>query len=514
MKVLSYENWWFWLLAAWTVGALLGWLLGVLLFKRQQIMMQAELHETKDERTDLQVRLQKTLAELAAKSADLATAMKSKGVLEATSKSRERDFAAKALEVDAALRKQAALEAALRARENDLVNKSNEYINSIGRLSSLEATLKARESDLVGKSNELVAALARQSTLEAALQIKAGEVAALSAKLQAALHDRSFFESSVQGLTKELETVRAQHETLQGELDLSRMTIATYEKSLKERTTQVGRLEAELERARAELEIASERGSSRQFKAESHASKASPIRRTESGGQRSKIQRISEQRDLPMDEEIEEEPSPRTPATKTTPTREPATRRAIMSTGAPQVIAPQSNNGHDDPEIPSAASSPQRLADIKGVGSTFEKRLFQAGIATFWQLAQLTDEDMDRIFELTPLQRESTDLDKIRKDALALAKKTKTQGSFWTLEPPDDLEIIEGIGKAYEKKLYAAGMWTFEKLGAARVEQLERVINATALRRPNYDEWIEKAKMLAALKKRSTGSRAKRPVRT
>lgn len=165
------------------------------------------------------------------------------------------------------------------------------------------------------------------------------------------------------------------------------------------------------------------------------------------------------------------------------PTRAPATDTAFANL----------RNRHEDDETPFEAACPQHLSDIKGIGSVYEQRLYAAGIGSYWELAHLSDDDFKRILEFTPLQLERINLNDIRADALRLAKATKSQGRRWTRQAPDDFEPLEGIGHTYEKRLYDAGICTFEALANASVELLEEICHAPAQFRPDYALWIKQA---------------------
>jgi len=145
---------------------------------------------------------------------------------------------------------------------------------------------------------------------------------------------------------------------------------------------------------------------------------------------------------------------------------------------------------------------PQDLAMTRGIGSVFEQRLYAAGIGTFWELANLTDDDFKRILELDDRQLLRVDFEAIRNDARRLALETDSVGRVWQGEEPDDFEPLEGIGSVYERKLYEAGICTFEALANATVEQLMAICPPTKLRKPNYADWIAQARIMAQKKQR------------
>jgi predicted flap endonuclease-1-like 5' DNA nuclease len=142
-----------------------------------------------------------------------------------------------------------------------------------------------------------------------------------------------------------------------------------------------------------------------------------------------------------------------------------------------------------------AVACPQDLSRVRGIGRVFEEKLYAAGIGTFWELAQAADEELTRILEIKEFQR--VNLAEIKASAQALAEETDTVGRQWDGTPPDDFELLEGIGEVYEGRLYDAGICTYRALAAVTVEQLAAICNAPAWRMPDYANWIAQAARLA-----------------
>jgi len=63
--------------------------------------------------------------------------------------------------------------------------------------------------------------------------------------------------------------------------------------------------------------------------------------------------------------------------------------------------------------------------------------------------------------------------------------------------PADDLEIINGIGPVFARKLKRGGVRTFKQLAEAAPDQLAAIIKASEWRTPDYASWIKQAKHLA-----------------
>ncbi|MCB0022733.1 MAG: hypothetical protein KDD91_06835, partial [Caldilinea sp.] len=146
--------------------------------------------------------------------------------------------------------------------------------------------------------------------------------------------------------------------------------------------------------------------------------------------------------------------------------------------------------------MPHLVSAPQDLADVKGIGRTYEQRLYNAGIGSFWELAVCSDDDLKNILEINELQMLSIDLDAIRADARRLAEETGTVGMLWDGEAPDDFEPINGIGKTFEQRLYDGGIRTYKALAAATPEQLAGIVKAKKPSQPDYQSWIDQARAL------------------
>jgi predicted flap endonuclease-1-like 5' DNA nuclease len=141
-------------------------------------------------------------------------------------------------------------------------------------------------------------------------------------------------------------------------------------------------------------------------------------------------------------------------------------------------------------------SCPQDLEPIDGVGIVYERRLYNAGIGSFWEVAQIKEEELAEILEVEEFQ--DVDLTAIRSSALALARETNSMNRVWDGTPPDDFEPLEGIGVIYERRLYAAGYCTFEALAGADPEELERICHPPNFNKPDFAKWIATAKSLVA----------------
>ncbi len=146
----------------------------------------------------------------------------------------------------------------------------------------------------------------------------------------------------------------------------------------------------------------------------------------------------------------------------------------------------------------------QALTLVKGIGSVFQQRLYEGGVGTFWQLANLPDEAMRSILRLGGVQARSFGFDAIRADAHRLAQESDTLGLTWQGARVDDFEPLLGLGPIFEQRLYEAGICTFEDMIEAGPEKLAAIVQAPAMNPPDFDAWIDAAQK--TLTERGAGS--------
>jgi predicted flap endonuclease-1-like 5' DNA nuclease len=153
---------------------------------------------------------------------------------------------------------------------------------------------------------------------------------------------------------------------------------------------------------------------------------------------------------------------------------------------------------------------PQHLSDVHGIGAVFEQRLYGAGIGTYWQLYKTPFEQLREILNVRGVQRESIDLQAIRSDALRLAKETASKGRTWSGGAPDDFEPLKGIGYAFEKRLYDAGICTYAALAQTTPQALEDICGKDLARKPDFKAWIKQAKRLVEKRQAAKPARKKK----
>ncbi len=126
------------------------------------------------------------------------------------------------------------------------------------------------------------------------------------------------------------------------------------------------------------------------------------------------------------------------------------------------------------------------LIDINGIGPVYEKRLNEAGIQTFAELAALTPERVHAIIH--PESWQHIDPEAWINEARLLLRRSN----------PDPLVDINGIGPVYQDRLFDARIYTFAQLAAMTTEQLAAIIQPEEWQGVEFDRWIAEAAQFAA----------------
>jgi chromosome segregation ATPase len=376
-------------------------------------------------------------------------------------------------QLDAASSAQAELEQTLHATQAqletvqaDLAQIDEEAQRSLGdkavRLGAVGAGAAAvaaiRDKDeALAAANEQVLALQQQiaglsadSAEAATLQAQLAELTAAKAELDAQLGERS----------AEMETLAAQLAELEGERDAIALSKEELAASLEGREAELADLRSQLEALQGQVE---ERG----------AVQEQPAQAAESFGEAEALRSAALSFEAAS---MLSETLARLPKIKTS-----AASAAIVA-GVQPVLSPRI----------------QALTDVKGIGSVYQQRLYKAGVGTYWELASLPDADMQDTLQIPELQRPRIDFEETRADAYQWAQLTDTVGLLWDGDHVDDFEMLPGIGKTFEKRLYEAGITTYEQLMDADVERLVEIIQAPPMRDVNYDELKERAQQVLA----------------
>ncbi len=142
---------------------------------------------------------------------------------------------------------------------------------------------------------------------------------------------------------------------------------------------------------------------------------------------------------------------------------------------------------------------PQDLSAVPGIGPVLEERLYAAGIGSYWELAETPTDQLASTLQADSLP--GVDLEAIKTEAMRLAVESNSLGRAWDGTPPDDFEALPGIGEIYERRLYEAGVCTFEALAATTPERLAEICKAPPMRTPDYAAWVTTATERAAARR-------------
>jgi predicted flap endonuclease-1-like 5' DNA nuclease len=121
----------------------------------------------------------------------------------------------------------------------------------------------------------------------------------------------------------------------------------------------------------------------------------------------------------------------------------------------------------------------------------YAKKLNEAGIFSFWQLAGQTPERLREMID-------PEDWQKIEPQSWIAQAKVMAE--------PDSLEDIQGIGIVFAKRLNEAGIYTFAQLAKLTAEQIEEIIQPENWQKLDSEKWIAEANELAAKKSQQAAS--------
>lgn len=125
------------------------------------------------------------------------------------------------------------------------------------------------------------------------------------------------------------------------------------------------------------------------------------------------------------------------------------------------------------------------LIDINGIGPVYQERLYDAGIVTFEQVSALTPDQLRAIIK--PADWQAPDF----LGWIAEARKRIGQPAR------DALIDINGISPVYERKLWTAGVVTFDQLAALSPERITAIIGPAAWQQIEPEAWVAEARTLA-----------------
>jgi predicted flap endonuclease-1-like 5' DNA nuclease len=148
-------------------------------------------------------------------------------------------------------------------------------------------------------------------------------------------------------------------------------------------------------------------------------------------------------------------------------------------------------------KVAELVSCPQDLSAVAGIGTALEDRLYTAGVGSYWELAETPTESLQAMLKIN----NADELSRIKSSAMQMAVQTNTLGRAWDGTPPDDFEVMDGIGEIFERRLYEAGICTYEALAAQTLDRLQEICKAPDWNMPNYAAWLAKAAEMAAAKR-------------
>ncbi len=373
----------------------------------------------------------------------------------------------------AALTAGAAASAALIKRHEEDLETANTNVASLqAQIDTLTADKTALESSLQEKDQ---AAADLQAQIDALTADKTTLEASLAEKTQAIAEGPAEpAEDVLAQISAERDELAARVESLQAEIDAGQIDKMTLEAALQERTTELDDARAELAaavaasavRAEPPVEVATAEG---ERAADTSALEEAATAEVTEG----------EAAEVAEGEAAEVAAEPEVVLSPTVTNLKAGAMRAAFMLGMK----------------PLSTSQPQDLTNIEGIGSTYEDRLYQAGIGTYWEVANLSDDELFEVLRVGA-RRAMTDAEGIRMSAFNLAQSSNSIGHVWSSHRIDDFEKVPGISQTYEQRLYEAGIYTYRALAEATVEQLESLIETPGHFRPAFERWIEGAKAL------------------
>ena len=140
--------------------------------------------------------------------------------------------------------------------------------------------------------------------------------------------------------------------------------------------------------------------------------------------------------------------------------------------------------------LPADMERPDDLCRIEGIGRSRRRAFYNAGIFTFYQLGQLTAEEVRDIVNVGAAEEWPA-------RARALAERYGREGAEYHGPAPDNLTSVRGIGPSTMQLLYRHGIWRFEQLAELSPEDLEKILPAANISPDEHRQWLALAKELA-----------------
>lgn len=275
-------------------------------------------------------------------------------------------------------------------------------------------------------------------------------------------------------LRSDLEQCRTETARLQNDLTAT-ATLA------QQRASEVAVLQAALDNARAELAQVRQQLNER----EERIAELETVRQSD----RAEIERLKSAPQLPEQEPVSRHVAPETTLLQGAPAP-PAAAYATARLAEDDVAAELARlraELEEERRVHALLRGSRRdpLIDINGIGPVYEKRLNAAGVQTFAELAALTPERVRAIIK--PENWQLIEPDKWIEEARLRLRQAN----------PDPLIDINGIGPVYQKKLFDAGIYTFEQLSDMTPDQIAAIIQPEEWQNVDFDRWIAEAAQFA-----------------
>ena len=134
---------------------------------------------------------------------------------------------------------------------------------------------------------------------------------------------------------------------------------------------------------------------------------------------------------------------------------------------------------------------PDDLTKVYGIGEVYQRRLYEAGVCTWSQIAQMSAADLEKITEAI----DAANVEDWASEARKLAEANGRVGAHYDGPLPDRLTFLPGIGEGAQELLRQHGIVTFRQFVDADREALQATLKAGGSR-ADLGEAIAAAKKL------------------
>lgn len=143
--------------------------------------------------------------------------------------------------------------------------------------------------------------------------------------------------------------------------------------------------------------------------------------------------------------------------------------------------------------VPTTDNYPDDLTQINGIGEVYQRRLYQNGIFTWYQVAETP---VAKLWEVTEAIK-AAHVEDWPPQARRFAEEAGRMGVRYSGPMPDKLTDLPGVGPGVQLALRQHGIVTYHQLASSSVEKLQTILS-DANANVNPQALIDKAKELAA----------------